>query len=313
MLGNLHFSDRLSENQSIAGRLVDPDGTVGSEFRISTGNGAGSDVAFDGSQFFVIWRESLVDAEIRGRFVSPAGMLGKEISVNDSPAPSDNPKSITFNGTHYLVVWNDEVGGPGIQEWNAFGQLVSTRGDLVGEPITITGEAGPQLVTSAASDGVYYLVLWMDMQVETNADVFAQFVSPGGSLIGSKIPISTESGNQIGGVVFACGKYLAIVNHGVDLGENGLLAAESAAGTFILPPASPQVQSSDASFGVRTNQFGFNIIGSRGLVTVVEVSTNLTNPIWTPVKTNTLTGAPRYFADPGWNNYSRRFYRLRSP
>jgi len=73
----------------------------------------------------------------------------------------------------------------------------------------------------------------------------------------------------------------------------------------------PQVQNSDASFGVRTNQFGFTIIGTSGLVIVVEACTNLANPTWSPVGTNTLTGGSSYFSDPLWTNYSARFYRLR--
>ena len=76
----------------------------------------------------------------------------------------------------------------------------------------------------------------------------------------------------------------------------------------------PQVQTSDASFGVRTNRFGFTITwASEQLVIVVEACTNLANPVWSPVGTNTLTGGSSYFSDPQWTNYPARFYRLRSP
>ena len=139
-----------SDNCFIAGRVVDPNGTMGSEFRISTGYGAASDVSFDGANFFVIWREDSQDQEIRGRFVSPDGVLGTEISVNASAAPSDNPKSVAFDGTNYLVVWNDEVGAG---NWDVFGQLISPAGAPVGGVITLSNEPGPQLVTSVAFDG----------------------------------------------------------------------------------------------------------------------------------------------------------------
>ena len=75
----------------------------------------------------------------------------------------------------------------------------------------------------------------------------------------------------------------------------------------------PLVQTSDASFGVRTNRFGFTITGASNLVIVVEASTNLANPVWAPVGTNTLTGGSSYFSDPQWTNHPARFYRLRSP
>ena len=75
----------------------------------------------------------------------------------------------------------------------------------------------------------------------------------------------------------------------------------------------PQAQTSGSSFGVRTNQFGFTITGSSGLVIVVEACTNLVDPVWTSVGTNTLTGGSSYFSDPQWTNYPACIYRLRAP
>jgi hypothetical protein len=79
----------------------------------------------------------------------------------------------------------------------------------------------------------------------------------------------------------------------------------------------PQPQN-DSSFGVRTNKFGFNITGSSNLVIVVEGCTNLTNPAWNPIGTNTLntiigTNGTSYFSDSQWTNYPGRFYRIRLP
>jgi hypothetical protein len=75
----------------------------------------------------------------------------------------------------------------------------------------------------------------------------------------------------------------------------------------------PQVQTDDPSFGVRTNRFGFAITWASGMVVVVEASTNLVNPLWSPVATNILTDGSSYFRDPQWTNYPARLYRLRSP
>jgi hypothetical protein len=74
----------------------------------------------------------------------------------------------------------------------------------------------------------------------------------------------------------------------------------------------PQVRTSDGGFGVQSNQFGFNITWANGSVVVVEACTNLADPVWTPVGTNTLTGGSSYFSDSQWTNYPGRFYRLRS-
>jgi hypothetical protein len=51
----------------------------------------------------------------------------------------------------------------------------------------------------------------------------------------------------------------------------------------------PQVLTTDAGFGVQTNQFGFNINWARGQALVIEACTNLANPVWEPVQTNTFT------------------------
>ena len=75
----------------------------------------------------------------------------------------------------------------------------------------------------------------------------------------------------------------------------------------------PLVDTGDASFGVRTNRFGFTITGATDLVLVVEASTNLANPAWISIGTNTLTGGSSYYSDPQWTSHPARFYRLRSP
>ncbi len=84
-------------------------------------------------------------------------------------------------------------------------------------------------------------------------------------------------------------------------------------GSIQTSPWNAQAQTTDGSFGVQTNQFGFNINGSSNLVIVVEASTNLFNPSWQLVQTNTLIGGTAYFSDPQWTNYPARFYRFRSP
>ena len=75
----------------------------------------------------------------------------------------------------------------------------------------------------------------------------------------------------------------------------------------------PQTRTSISDVGVRTNGFGFNINGTSELAVVVEASTNLANPLWTKVATNTITGGVVYFGDSNWTNYPRRFYRISSP
>jgi hypothetical protein len=73
------------------------------------------------------------------------------------------------------------------------------------------------------------------------------------------------------------------------------------------------IQSSDANFGVRSNQFGFDITGPTNLVVVVEASTNLAAAVWTPLQTVTLTNGLFYFSEPLQSNTAARFYSLGLP
>jgi hypothetical protein len=75
----------------------------------------------------------------------------------------------------------------------------------------------------------------------------------------------------------------------------------------------PRVETSDGSFGVRTNRFGFKISWASGRVVVVEACADLANPDWSPLQTNTLGGDSLYFSDADWTNYPGRFYRILSP
>jgi len=75
----------------------------------------------------------------------------------------------------------------------------------------------------------------------------------------------------------------------------------------------PQAQTSDASFGLRNNKFGFNITGTADIPIVIEGSATLASPAWVPLQSCTLTNGLIYFGDAGWTNYPARFYRIRSP
>ena len=73
----------------------------------------------------------------------------------------------------------------------------------------------------------------------------------------------------------------------------------------------PRAESRDDSLGVHANQFGFNITWASGQVVMVEASTELVNPVWSPLQTITLTGDSVRFTDPEGSKEPTRFYRVR--
>ena len=74
-----------------------------------------------------------------------------------------------------------------------------------------------------------------------------------------------------------------------------------------------QIPTGDAGFGVKAGQFRFNVTGNSGLSFVVEATTNLRQPVWTPVSTNTFSAGAASFSDPQWQNHRTRFYRITTP
>jgi hypothetical protein len=140
----------------------------------------------------------------------------------------------------------------------------------------------PNSVTSIGDNAFYYCTNLTGVYFQGNAPTVATFVFTGAT----NVTVYYLPGTTGWGTTFA-GRPVVLWN--------------------------PLVQTGDASFGVRTNRFGFTITGASNLVLVVEAATNLANPAWIPVSTNTLTSGSSYFSDPEWANHPARFYRLRSP
>jgi hypothetical protein len=75
----------------------------------------------------------------------------------------------------------------------------------------------------------------------------------------------------------------------------------------------PAISTANTNFGVVNGRFGFDVTGSTNFSFIVSACTNLANPIWVPLQTNTLTNASYYFSDPNWSNYPSRFYSITVP
>jgi hypothetical protein len=86
--------------------------------------------------------------------------------------------------------------------------------------------------------------------------------------------------------------------------------------TFSGPPVvlwNPSFQTSGPRVGVQNGQFGLNIIGTAGIPIVLEACTNLTNPVWTPLASGTLTNGEFSYSEPLQPNTPSRFFGVRFP
>ncbi|MCF7793352.1 MAG: T9SS type A sorting domain-containing protein [Candidatus Cloacimonetes bacterium] len=200
------------------GIFVDQDGNPsGGQFAVSSGNTESCSflkVAFDGTNYLVVWQEGMPNqgANIRGQFVAPNGsMIGSNFDIRPAglaTTVSQIYPDVLFNGTNYVVAWDDDRNG----NRDIFMQFVGTDGTLIGDDIAVCTNATKQLLVQFAYNGNNYLLVWSDERDSTNDDsIYGQLVGTDGSLIGDNIPISitqNSEGRSWPAIAASAGQYL---------------------------------------------------------------------------------------------------------
>ena len=134
----------------------------------------------------------LVDAAIGSTFPI-ATTANREMSI-----------SAAFDGTNYLV----GIQGDAVDKHNITAQLVSQSGAPVGSRISVGRTGGVPFI---AFDGVNYLMVWTDDDNNPNDDVYGQFISKAGTLVGSPFPISQAARKQtVNSIAFDGANYLVV-------------------------------------------------------------------------------------------------------
>jgi hypothetical protein len=179
--------------------------TVGSKFPIATTpmRELSISVAFDGTNYLVgIQGDAIAYYNVGAQLVSQSGTL---VGPLISTGRTGGTPVVAFDGTNYLLVWTDDANHPND---DIYGQLISSSGSLLGSPFPITKASGRQEIGGIAFDGTNYLIVWEDFRNDadydqqcdsgegTCADIYGQFISPTGTLIGSEFPISTQIEEQ---------------------------------------------------------------------------------------------------------------------
>ncbi|MEO0092021.1 MAG: T9SS type A sorting domain-containing protein [candidate division WOR-3 bacterium] len=152
------------------------------------------DVAFDGTNYFVVWWDER-NVDIYGARVTRNGVLLDTMGIPIcTDANWQGYPSVAFDGTNYFVVWADA------RNWDEdiYGARVSTAGvvlDPQGIPICTAYDY--QDVPAIIFDGINYLVVWNDYRNDWDGDIYAARVTPSGVVLDPQgIPVCTASYEQ---------------------------------------------------------------------------------------------------------------------
>jgi len=141
-------------------------------------------IAFDGNNYFVVWEGCSwwVDSmRIYGVRISPTGVVLDTIINISNVANTHGYPAVAFDGTNYLVVWEDRSNSN--SRIDIYGARVSQSGiviDTANIPIStvVRGQRRPSIVF----DGTNYFVVWQDMR-NSYLDIYGARVTPSGVVL----------------------------------------------------------------------------------------------------------------------------------
>lgn len=183
-------------DSSVTVQFISPAGQLSGN-RIALGEtGSAPVVAFDGTNYLVIWADRYVgflddgeDAgmtDIYGRFISPSGEFSgnKFTVVSDAYIKGAVPGAVHFNGSGYFFIYKEDDGNN--DEGHEYGIFISKEGEVSENPVQITTTDVQDI--ALAFDGTNYLTVF-------NVDskfIYGQFVSTEGTLIGASFLIDNS-------------------------------------------------------------------------------------------------------------------------
>jgi hypothetical protein len=192
------WADERNGTWNIYGARVNESGvvldSVGIAFSTAVDDQTRPTVAFDGTNYLVVWVDDRNGSgDIYGAQVSVGGIVLDPSGIAISTAANQQwyPR-LVFDGTNYLVVWQDGVPG---SNFDIYGARVDIGG-IVLDPagIPIATAAATQQDPALAFDGTNYLVSWKS---GSECGVRETRVSVGGVVLDpTGIAISTEGGYQ---------------------------------------------------------------------------------------------------------------------
>ena len=208
----------------LAVRFISPAGAVGSEIVLATGDLRLPALAFNGTDYLVVWQQSSVGGgdpwDVTGLSIATNGTPSAPFGISQTSSPSYNPLTVASDGANFLVVWPFDTGygSPDPAAWELHGRLVAADGSFGSSEVTVASTASQPVFPFSAFDGVNYCVTWTDSSVTNDLNIAGQFVTKSGALLGSPLSLVTCPGNQFPSpVVYGGGRYLVLWGDGYDV------------------------------------------------------------------------------------------------
>ncbi|MGO9481501.1 MAG: T9SS type A sorting domain-containing protein [Candidatus Kryptoniota bacterium] len=153
-----------NDQDHLFGQLIDRSGNlVGSPIQISSSYARDMSIGFDGTNYLTAWCEESETQEdnVYGQFFSNQGTLvGSNFLIDGSQNASDNPVSVAFDGSRYLVAFHDQA-ADGVR-WNLYGRFVYPTGSVAPDKMTICDSSRSPFNAFVAFDGTNYLATWIE-------------------------------------------------------------------------------------------------------------------------------------------------------
>jgi len=188
VFGNTNFLIVWHEGAGVYGCRVTPDGQVlnPNGFPISTNSEYqfAPSVSFDGVNYLVMWQDTtdIGIYDIYGIRIDTAGNAIDTVDIHISAANNsqENPSAV-FDGTNYLVTWQDSRSG----QFDIYGARVDTSGLVLDSAgIVISNALNWQEHPAVTFNGTNFIVTWLDWR-DNQPDIYCARLDSSGLLLDS--------------------------------------------------------------------------------------------------------------------------------
>jgi hypothetical protein len=196
---------------------ISPSGIISTPIQLSSITAGDNAMAFDGTNYLVAWWSRGLNSydyeqDIYGQFISSTGSLvGSTFMIDDDDTHSDNPLSMAFDGTKYMVTFH--VREAERDDWNLYSRFVSTSG-IVDDRIILRDYSYKPSFGYTSFDGTNYLVTWADSAFSMQSVIKGRYYNTSGVPLDNNIftIFSTLNGDvpMYAGSFFTNNKYLVV-------------------------------------------------------------------------------------------------------